>query len=164
MAQFQAFSPQVAVNGPTVLSVMSGMGAFQETAARILQRHGIPKPELTGWYPQQAWLNAFKEIAETIGARTLYQIGLSIPKSAKFFRRNGNQHSCAALAEQCVLRRCVFGQHYVRSQPRSRKAGFRQCYRQATVAQVVRRLQCSRAGQRDHAIDHPFFRAQFNRG
>ena len=37
-----------------------------------------------GWYPQQAWLNAFREIAQTIGASTLHQIGLSIPGSAKF--------------------------------------------------------------------------------
>jgi hypothetical protein len=84
MAQFQAFSPQVKVNGQTVLSVIKGMGAFKESAAKILQRNGIPDPQPMGWYPQQAWLNAFREIAQTIGASTLHQIGLSIPGSAKF--------------------------------------------------------------------------------
>jgi len=72
------------VNGQTVLSVINGMGAFKETAGKILQRHGLPTPQPTAWYPQQAWLNAFREIAETIGARTLTQIGASIPRSAKF--------------------------------------------------------------------------------
>lgn len=84
MAQFQAFSRQVMVNGQTVLSVISGMGAFSGTAAQILQRNGIPNPVATGWYPQQAWLDAFREIAQSIGNRTLYQIGVSIPRNAKF--------------------------------------------------------------------------------
>jgi hypothetical protein len=84
MAQFQAYSPQVMVNGQTVLSVISGMGAFKDTAAQILQRNGIPDPQPAGWYPQQAWLNAFQEIAKTIGSSTLRQIGMSIPRNAKF--------------------------------------------------------------------------------
>ena len=29
MAQYQAYSPQVMVNGQTVLSVIAGMGAFK---------------------------------------------------------------------------------------------------------------------------------------
>ena len=60
------------------------MGAFRDTANQILERNGIKKIQATGWYPQQAWLNAFREIAKTIGASTLHQIGLSIPASAKF--------------------------------------------------------------------------------
>jgi hypothetical protein len=84
MPQFQAYSQQVMVNGQTVLSVISGMGAFRETAVQILQRNGIRNPAPTAWYPQQAWLNAFREIANTIGLNTLYQIGKSIPGSAKF--------------------------------------------------------------------------------
>ena len=84
MAQFQALSPNVMVNGQTVLSVVTGMGAFKATAAQILQRNGIPNPEATAWYPQQAWLNAFREIAQSIGSSTLHQIGMSIPRNAKF--------------------------------------------------------------------------------
>ena len=84
MAQFQAFSPQVMVNGQTVLAVISGMGAFKDTAAQILQRNGIPNPDPNGWYSQQSWLNAFREIAQSIGRSTLKQIGASIPANAKF--------------------------------------------------------------------------------
>ena len=84
MAQFQSYAPGVMVNGQTVLSVVKGMGAFSKTASEILARHGIPSPDPAGWYPQQAWLDAFQEISKSIGPRTLNQIGLSIPANAKF--------------------------------------------------------------------------------
>jgi len=63
---------------------MKGMGAFGPTATQILERHGIKSPEAQGWYSQQAWLDAFREIAQSIGPRTLNRIGTSIPNSAKF--------------------------------------------------------------------------------
>jgi len=84
MAQFQAYSQGVMVNGQTVLSVVGGMASFAQTAKEILARHGIASPNPAGWYPQQAWLDAFRDIAKTIGPRTLNQIGQSIPKNAKF--------------------------------------------------------------------------------
>ncbi len=37
-----------------------------------------------GWYSQQAWLNAFKEIGESLGDNTLFSIGKKIPENAKF--------------------------------------------------------------------------------
>ena len=72
------------VNGQTVLSVIKGMGAFAISGSNILSRHGIAAIEPAGWYPQQAWLDAFQEIATSIGPRTLSQIGTSIPANAKF--------------------------------------------------------------------------------
>lgn len=84
MAQFRAFSGKVEVNGQTVLAVVKGMGAFAQTGTDILARHGIKSPNPVAWYPQQAWLDAFQEIAKSIGPRTLTQIGMSIPSSAKF--------------------------------------------------------------------------------
>jgi hypothetical protein len=84
MAQFQAYEPRVMVNGQTVLAVVAGMGAFRETAVRLLERHAIVNPQPSAWYPQQAWLDAFREIAEQIGGKTLNQIGRSIPRHAKF--------------------------------------------------------------------------------
>jgi len=72
------------VNGQTVLSVVAGMGAFKDAAIRLLERHGISNAQPTAWYPQQAWLDAFREIAQKIGAKTLQQIGRSIPRNAKF--------------------------------------------------------------------------------
>lgn len=84
MAQFRAFSPNVSVNGQTVLSVMTGMGAFARLASDILAHHGIKDPDPTGWYPQQSWLDAFQEIAKSVGPLTLSRIGGSIPEAAKF--------------------------------------------------------------------------------
>lgn len=84
MAQFQAFSQGVTVNGQTVLSIVDGMGTFRDSALKVLTQHGIQDPKATAWYPQQAWLDAFGEIFRSIGVSTLYRIGQSIPKNAKF--------------------------------------------------------------------------------
>jgi hypothetical protein len=83
MAQFKAYSPNVTVNGETVLSIVDGMGTFRDTALEILARRGIKNPQPGQWYNQQAWLNAFQEIHQKIGVNTLYRIGLSIPENAK---------------------------------------------------------------------------------
>lgn len=84
MAQFIAFATNVEVNGETVRAVIDGMGAFTSHAMRILAENGITDPVPGQWYSQQAWLNAFKDIAEKLGDATLFAIGLSIPRNAKF--------------------------------------------------------------------------------
>lgn len=84
MAQFKAFAPGVEVNGQTVSSIIGGMGIFEESALKILAENGIPEPQPDQWYSQQAWLDAFKTIAETIGPATLRQIGIKIPERAKW--------------------------------------------------------------------------------
>ncbi len=83
MAQFIAFDAGVEVNGQTVLSVVEG-SVMKEKAFKLLEKHGIVNPEPGKWYNQQAWLNAFKEIADTIGPRTLHAIGRKIPDTAQF--------------------------------------------------------------------------------
>ncbi|MGD0659802.1 MAG: hypothetical protein ABSD38_17225 [Syntrophorhabdales bacterium] len=87
MAQFKAFSQGVEVYGQTVLSLVAGMSAmpsFKATALRILSVNGIDDPKPDQWYSQQAWLNAFKEIAEKVGALTLHSIGKKIPENAQW--------------------------------------------------------------------------------
>lgn len=84
MGQFIAFAENVEVNGQTVLSVVEGMPVIRQQAIEILARYGIQDPQPGEWYSQQAWLNAFKEIAQTIGPNTLYQIGVKIPDNAQF--------------------------------------------------------------------------------
>jgi hypothetical protein len=84
MAQFIAFAPGIQVNGETVLSIVEGMGTFKDKAVKILSDNGIKNPTPGAWYPQQSWLNAFKTIAESVGASTLYMIGKKIPENAKF--------------------------------------------------------------------------------
>lgn len=82
MAQFVAFDPNVEVCGSAVLAIIEGMGLFTSRAKEVLAAHGIDSPKPEGWYPQQAWLDAFKTISETLGARTLFEIGRKIPETA----------------------------------------------------------------------------------
>jgi hypothetical protein len=84
MAQFKAFSDGVEVNGETVLSIVDGMGAMRYMAMQILKQAGIDDPKPGQWYRQQAWLDSFKKISESVGANTLMQIGQKIPENAKF--------------------------------------------------------------------------------
>ena len=93
MAQFKAFSSGVEVNGETVLSIVDGMGAFRNKALAILKKNGIEDPKPGQWYLQQAWLDSFKEIADSLGAATLYQIGMKIPENANFPPQVNDPHS-----------------------------------------------------------------------
>jgi hypothetical protein len=82
MAQFVAKDPRVEVSGKSVLSIVGGMGAFKTTARRILAENGIEDPLPGRWYRQQDWLNAFKQIAESIGEKSLFLMGKDIIERA----------------------------------------------------------------------------------
>jgi hypothetical protein len=82
MALFKAYSPQVQVNGQTVLAIVHGCGAFKDRASAILAQCGLNDPKPGMWYTQQNWLDAFKVISDTIGPTTLLNIGRSIPENA----------------------------------------------------------------------------------
>jgi hypothetical protein len=91
MTQFKAIDPNVEVSGAAVLSVIEGMTrcsdcdlmeSFRKMATRILTKNGIENPQHDKWYLQQAWLNAFAEIADEIGPATLRMIGEKIPETA----------------------------------------------------------------------------------
>ena len=84
MAQFRAYSPRVEVLGEVVLSFVNVMGAFKSIALDILQANGIEDPRADDWYPQQAWLDSFREIARKVGPNTLYQIGRQLPQQYYF--------------------------------------------------------------------------------
>ncbi len=84
MTQFKAFAPGVEVNGETVLAFINGMGPFRNTGLEILAQHGIRDPQPGAWYPQQAWLDAFRQVAEKMGPGTLLAIGKSIPEAAQW--------------------------------------------------------------------------------
>jgi len=84
MAQFEAVDHNVEVNGQTVLSIANGMGIMKRMGFEILSAHNINDPKPEDWFPQQNWLNAFREISEQIGPHTLLLIGKSIPDNAEF--------------------------------------------------------------------------------
>jgi len=84
MSVYVAFNSNVEVNGETVLSVLEGMPIFKTTAIKILADNQIVNPIPGNWYPQQLWLDAFKQIADKVGEATLQKIGNSIPENAQW--------------------------------------------------------------------------------
>ncbi|BDU77027.1 hypothetical protein [Mesoterricola sediminis] len=84
MRTFEAASQAVEVNGETVLAIVSGLPFGPAQALRVLAAHGIRDPQPGQWFRQQAWLDAFREIAATLGPNTLYAIGRKIPDQARF--------------------------------------------------------------------------------
>jgi hypothetical protein len=83
VAQFETHDDGVEVNGQTVAAFLDGTpSAFEDRAADLLAAHGIEEPQPGRWYPQQAWLDAFAEIADNVGKQTLRRIGGSIPDNA----------------------------------------------------------------------------------
>ncbi len=83
MAEYKSFSPDVTVFGEPICGLVTALSTGQDTRLEILRKHGID-PEPDKWYPQQAWLDAFKEIASNIGNHTIFMIGKTIPEKAKF--------------------------------------------------------------------------------
>jgi hypothetical protein len=84
--QFKSFEPGIEVNGQTILSVVKGASVFEQTARKFLANNGLADVKDRGdaWYPQQAWLDTFAEIQNTVGRQTVFLIGKKIPESAEF--------------------------------------------------------------------------------
>jgi len=82
MAQFVAFVEGVEVNKAGVLSVVNSMEANKESRTQFLTSNGILIDEQE-WYPQQNWLNAFREIAEQLGGMNILLIGRALIKIAE---------------------------------------------------------------------------------
>lgn len=84
MAQYIPFAPNVEVNGQTILSFVNALAEYKDIITAVLARHGLKDIDPKGWYPQESWLNAFKEVGEQYGPNTLFAIGKAIPESAIF--------------------------------------------------------------------------------
>jgi hypothetical protein len=100
MTLFKAIDPKMEVNGQTVLATVAAFQVIKDMGVKILAKHGFGtaiKPD--GWYSQQSWLDAFKEIHDTMGETTLYQIGRKIPESAKFPPNVTDAHSALAIID-----------------------------------------------------------------
>lgn len=60
MAEFVAFSPDAEIRGRAILGMARALG---ERAPELLARHGLVDVQPDEFYPQQAWLNALKEVS-----------------------------------------------------------------------------------------------------
>jgi len=96
MTEFTAFNRDIEVNGETVLSFIEGTSSSSDSKYRkllknyegmaysILENHGIKDPRKGKWYPQQNWLDAFRDFNDSVGPWTLRLIGRSIPENANW--------------------------------------------------------------------------------
>jgi hypothetical protein len=89
--EFKAIEPGIEVNGQTIYAIVDGFKMAKGVPERILLDKGIGKKvnekfqiDPNGWYPQQAWLDSFKEISSKMGDLALSQIGMKIPENAEF--------------------------------------------------------------------------------
>jgi hypothetical protein len=80
---FQASSPEVEVDGRTVLAVSSGI-LVGPVARELLESCGMIDVLPDSWCNQQRWLDVYRKIYEHLGSDTLYSIGRRIPYSAEF--------------------------------------------------------------------------------
>lgn len=88
MTVYEPKEKGVEVNGRTVLTVVKGLEdiekEFRDKALKILAENGIEDPEPGEWYPQKAWLEAFRAINEELDETALWNIGKQIPHNAKW--------------------------------------------------------------------------------
>lgn len=80
---FQASSPEVEVDGRTVLAVSSGI-LVGSVARELLESCDLAAVQHADWYSHQLWLDVYRKIHDHLGADTLYSIGRRIPYSAEF--------------------------------------------------------------------------------
>ncbi len=83
MAQFIAHDPNVEVVGAVILSAIAHL---KSDVVPLLEKHGIFDVQPDRWYPQQAFLDALRDIQEgwSFGNSTvdLMSIGMRIPDNA----------------------------------------------------------------------------------
>lgn len=83
MAQFKALRPDVWVAGDTVQAFVNSMPTGMDTRKSILMNHGIDA-DPNKWYLQQSWLDAYKEVAESLGDMNLFLMGKAVISNAIF--------------------------------------------------------------------------------
>jgi hypothetical protein len=80
MAHPLASHPDVEVHGQAIRAFMDVAGRYAPLTRKIMAKHGIEGP-LSGdtWYPLSRWLEVQREIATSLGERTLFAFGKRIP-------------------------------------------------------------------------------------
>lgn len=85
MAQYIAFRPGIEVQGRPVQGMFDAAGGrFAPLFTKILNKLGLDKFEPTDWLPLEIWLDVLREIATSIGERTLFAMAKRIPEMAEW--------------------------------------------------------------------------------
>jgi hypothetical protein len=90
--QFRSFEPGIEVYGVSINAIVGAFKLFPSIPQKRLAAHGIGvvtrkgeiEIDVEAWYPQQSWLDAFRDIANSVGPQALFQIGQQLPKHAVF--------------------------------------------------------------------------------
>lgn len=87
MAQYEVFDQRIEVHGRTILVVVDdALARFSEEyrteALNTLAANGVDDPKPDEWYPQQAWLDTIRTIAEELEPHLLDRLGGQIPQAA----------------------------------------------------------------------------------
>ena len=81
--QYVCFDPRTETSGRGVAVIFNAISSYLVEDARIiLARCGIEQLDPDGWYSGQAFLDAFKIVAEQIGENTVHMIGKVTPSTA----------------------------------------------------------------------------------
>lgn len=79
MSEYHPYDPAVEVSGAAILSTIAGL---QDDVLSVLAAHGIGQITADGWYPQQAWLDALRDISTGGGILDLVSVGMRVPDTA----------------------------------------------------------------------------------
>ncbi|WP_437734543.1 hypothetical protein [Sorangium sp. So ce1335] len=81
MAQYVAFRPGVEVRAANLLALFEAPGrAYVPMIMKIMIKHGLHQLMAIDWLPMQLWLDAQREIEDTIGEHTLFALGKKAPE------------------------------------------------------------------------------------
>jgi hypothetical protein len=80
--RYIAFRPGILVSGQSLLAFIQAMGHYAVLAENALARQGVKSVQPEGWYPQQGFLDAFREMAFEVGENTLFAMGKKLPDLA----------------------------------------------------------------------------------
>lgn len=83
MAEFIAFDPNVEVAGASASADLAALQRLGVDAIPIFEKYGLYPLEADQWYNQQAFLNAYKEIAQTTSL-SMTAIGMQVPEVVEF--------------------------------------------------------------------------------
>lgn len=83
MAEYKVFEDNIEALGGGVMAFLTD-AAGKTYRENILKKHGIYPPDPEAWYDLQSFLNAFKELGDSIGGMTLFQIGKLVTEKAPF--------------------------------------------------------------------------------
>ena len=103
--QVRPFVTDIEVCGLAIDAIVGGFALFPDLGLEKLAAHGIGEVHAADqpnarpvvlidrqrWYSQQKWLDAFADIAQSMGGGLMFKIGFQVPKFAAFPERSSHQ-------------------------------------------------------------------------